>query len=960
MERATQGLNPMLHTQNHTSAQHAETEPSIRQVELRPSTPRFLQRYVGNNGMQEVPVSPSNAVPPIVHEVLRSPGQPLDDDTRAFMEPRFGQDFSRVRVHTDTKASESAQAVNALAYTVGRDVIFGAGQYQPQSTEGKRLMAHELTHIAQQSRSVQAIDAESIQNFSSGEQERSGDWTLPASSANPALKPSLALDPPHSPAEAVADYTSYIVVPPTFVRSKNTTQSVVPVTASQLMVQRQPVASALFTELQHDIECIKSELDSLIYTEAVEDRVIGILMHWAERGSLASGYLDWIFDSLQIPKSGFFSDTTYYDAILDRFERVNEVRQLREGTLRYRGRESAKETERQSKELETLSKRREADKEAAAAGGWSEDIAVLYDLPPTPQNLYLAELEIGRLERTSSDQLLPNEKAAVALLSTLEPKERPKALLRKTHFVTESERSEQRKAQLREIILPLLDVLAWATAERIAKFLADIVVARLFAAEAGTVMGLAVGESEAAVGALTRRGAVEGGFASAEGSMIVREGYAYRIESVNPVTGEVVAKGYDLTTREIVTVQVNIDTKAGIVTRASGETLPIHGGHIELSSAQRSLGEATTKAGTIVREVRATPIEQGRSYLKSEQTLANENLLKNVQNGTRGVSDVATGDEIHPPPPAAPAVRPKAVENIDKVGQIAVGQNQGATGEIFHNAPKATSGSPPAPVKTTRLVTNNAASLSFPSGSKASSSIVVPVGQPVNSIGSISPKGATWKVISLKSYEVPPELEALPFNTIIEFPNGARAWRLSDGTIANEWRLAPTVERLGEEDLMFTQSKKGYQNMARLHSAPPILGHESPFGIKYGHHRLVNLRYQEHGIEKYIALLRNTCPPGVKYNVLTYTRGHLGGERLRQIVYQVDAIVNGQRKTAIVFQIDISNTKGVPTVLTSGLRSTDPAIVPLLNVVANQMPPLVQGAQWQALTETVFSSTVIP
>src|SRR5262245_44078336 len=60
---------------------------------------------------------PVGGVPPIVHEVLRSPGQPLDAQTRAFMEPRFGHDFSGVRVHTDARAAESAQAVNSLAYT---------------------------------------------------------------------------------------------------------------------------------------------------------------------------------------------------------------------------------------------------------------------------------------------------------------------------------------------------------------------------------------------------------------------------------------------------------------------------------------------------------------------------------------------------------------------------------------------------------------------------------------------------------------------------------------------------------------------------------------------------------------------------------------------------------------------------------------------------------------------------
>jgi len=89
--------------------------------------------------------------PTVVHEVLSSSGQPLDAPTRAFMEPRFGHDFSRVRVHTDARAVESARALNALAYTVGRDVVFGKGQYAPQSNEGRRLLAHELTHVLQQS-----------------------------------------------------------------------------------------------------------------------------------------------------------------------------------------------------------------------------------------------------------------------------------------------------------------------------------------------------------------------------------------------------------------------------------------------------------------------------------------------------------------------------------------------------------------------------------------------------------------------------------------------------------------------------------------------------------------------------------------------------------------------------------------------------------------------------------------
>jgi outer membrane protein OmpA-like peptidoglycan-associated protein len=88
--------------------------------------------------------------PPIVHEVLRSPGEPLDAATRAFMEPRFGQDLGNVRVHTDAKAVESARAVNALAYTVGKHLVFAEGRYSPSTTSGHELVAHELAHVVQQ------------------------------------------------------------------------------------------------------------------------------------------------------------------------------------------------------------------------------------------------------------------------------------------------------------------------------------------------------------------------------------------------------------------------------------------------------------------------------------------------------------------------------------------------------------------------------------------------------------------------------------------------------------------------------------------------------------------------------------------------------------------------------------------------------------------------------------------
>lgn len=169
-----------------------------------------LQRSIGNlegrTRNAELETRNPAVVPPIVHEVLRSSGQPLDANTRAFMEPRFGHnfgqiavhhglqasgdelqigpegdqyerqaddiakevmgianpasvyatrahrgfDFSRVRIHTDTQAADSARAVNAVAYTIGDDVVFGAGQYAPQTSQGRRLLAHELAHVVQQ------------------------------------------------------------------------------------------------------------------------------------------------------------------------------------------------------------------------------------------------------------------------------------------------------------------------------------------------------------------------------------------------------------------------------------------------------------------------------------------------------------------------------------------------------------------------------------------------------------------------------------------------------------------------------------------------------------------------------------------------------------------------------------------------------------------------------------------
>ncbi len=85
---------------------------------------------------------------------MKGGGRPLDPATRAYMEPRFGHDFSQVRVHTDARAAQSAQSIRALAYTVGNSIVFNAGQYAPGTHAGHKLMAHELTHVVQQRQNI--------------------------------------------------------------------------------------------------------------------------------------------------------------------------------------------------------------------------------------------------------------------------------------------------------------------------------------------------------------------------------------------------------------------------------------------------------------------------------------------------------------------------------------------------------------------------------------------------------------------------------------------------------------------------------------------------------------------------------------------------------------------------------------------------------------------------------------
>jgi hypothetical protein len=150
-----QANDPLEHEADRVADQVMRTleiEPAAAPPQIGRKCPDCEQRK--GAGTAKITVSEA---PGSVHEALHSPGQPLDPATRAYFEPRFGRDFSGVRVHADAAAAQSARDVNAHAYTVGHNMVFGAGQFAPGTHEGQRLIAHELTHTVQQSGSAAAV-----------------------------------------------------------------------------------------------------------------------------------------------------------------------------------------------------------------------------------------------------------------------------------------------------------------------------------------------------------------------------------------------------------------------------------------------------------------------------------------------------------------------------------------------------------------------------------------------------------------------------------------------------------------------------------------------------------------------------------------------------------------------------------------------------------------------------------
>ncbi len=157
----------------HACPNHIQTKLAINQPEdqfeqeanlLAKEVMQMPEKTIQANEKVSIPAQPY-AAHTIVRKVLHSYGQPLNPATRGFMESRLGHDFTQVRIHTNDGAKESAKAVNALAYTMGQNIVFGEGRYNPDTYEGKQILAHELVHVVQQTQTSPNRHSQGIQRL---------------------------------------------------------------------------------------------------------------------------------------------------------------------------------------------------------------------------------------------------------------------------------------------------------------------------------------------------------------------------------------------------------------------------------------------------------------------------------------------------------------------------------------------------------------------------------------------------------------------------------------------------------------------------------------------------------------------------------------------------------------------------------------------------------------------------
>lgn len=170
-----------------SAIQRQEEEPEDEEeepVQTKPTKSTQIQRQEEEPEEEEEPIQTKQGGgqtpqvgPGLATQIrsLKGGGQPLPPATRGFFEPRFGRDFGQVRVHTGPRASKAARALNARAFTVGQDVVLGAGQYAPETAEGNKLLAHELTHVVQQADTPAGNTQAAVQRQTWGRYHRAED-----------------------------------------------------------------------------------------------------------------------------------------------------------------------------------------------------------------------------------------------------------------------------------------------------------------------------------------------------------------------------------------------------------------------------------------------------------------------------------------------------------------------------------------------------------------------------------------------------------------------------------------------------------------------------------------------------------------------------------------------------------------------------------------------------------------
>ena len=206
--------------QGQTPAREGQEQEKGRRQGQTPARPRRGEKKnedYGADPVQRAAESPGSvpSVSPALEQTLdsrRGAGQPLPGDVRSFFEPRFGQDLSGVRLHTDPQAADAARDLKAQAFTRGQDVYFGPGQYQPQSDRGRHLLAHELTHTVQQSPGAAAAPAVAPLGMQRAPDpsilHRQGDPAPAPTTPAASTAPGQTASPPTDPATGALDTTT--------------------------------------------------------------------------------------------------------------------------------------------------------------------------------------------------------------------------------------------------------------------------------------------------------------------------------------------------------------------------------------------------------------------------------------------------------------------------------------------------------------------------------------------------------------------------------------------------------------------------------------------------------------------------------------------------------------------------------------------------------------------------------